>query len=109
MKIQGYRERVIDAKILAYLRIFGAVCVEDPKWCGKTWTCHRQAESEFLVGDPAGDFQNRRLVQIEPIAKPPAYRLFNHGTHGIHGKIVCFAPLLFCVFRVFRGFEITSN
>ena len=65
MQIDGYKERVIDAKILAYLRIFGAVCVEGPKWCGKTWACRRQAKSEFLVGDPAGNFQNRRLVQID--------------------------------------------
>ena len=53
--------------------------------------------------------KNEEDNQIEPIAKPPAYQLFNHGTHGIHGKIVCFATLLFCVFRVFRGFEITSS
>lgn len=65
MQIKGYKERVVDAKILAYLRIFGAVCVEGPKWCGKTWACRRQAKSEFLVGDPAGNFQNRRLVQID--------------------------------------------
>ena len=65
MQIKGYKERTIDAKILAYLRIFGAVCVEGPKWCGKTWTCRHHAKSEFLVGDPAGNFQNRRLVQID--------------------------------------------
>ena len=65
MQIDGYKERVIDAKILAYLRIFGAVCVEGPKWCGKTWACRHQAKSEFFVGDPAGNFQNRRLVQID--------------------------------------------
>lgn len=65
MQIKGYKERVIDAKIIAFLRIFGAVCVEGPKWCGKTWACRRQAQSEFLVGDPAGNFQNRRLVQLD--------------------------------------------
>lgn len=65
MQIKGYKKRVTDAKIIAYLRIFGAVCVEGPKWCGKTWACRRQAQSEFLVGDPDGNFQNRRLVQLD--------------------------------------------
>ena len=65
MHIEGYRDRVVDGQILAYLRIFGAVCVEGPKWCGKTWACRHQAKSEFLVGDPAGNFQNRRLAQID--------------------------------------------
>jgi len=35
MHINDYRERVIDGQIFAFLRIFGAVCVEGPKWCGK--------------------------------------------------------------------------
>ena len=65
MQIKDYKKRVVDEQILAYLRIFGAVCIEGPKWCGKTWACRHQAKSEFLVGDPAGNFQNRRLVQID--------------------------------------------
>lgn len=35
-----------------YLKVFGAVCIEGPKWCGKTWTSSYHANSEFLVGDP---------------------------------------------------------
>lgn len=63
MKINGYRHRVVDSVIESYLRTFGAVCVEGPKWCGKTWSSRNQARSEFLVGDPAGNFQNRRLAR----------------------------------------------
>lgn len=65
MNISGYRDRIVDAHIERYLRIFGAVCVEGPKWCGKTWTSKRQAKSAFMVGDPAGNFQNRRLVSLD--------------------------------------------
>lgn len=36
MDLQNYLPRVIDAKIEEYLKTFGAVCVETPKWCGKT-------------------------------------------------------------------------
>lgn len=33
-----YRARIIDAAVERYLGLFGAVCIEGPKWCGKTWT-----------------------------------------------------------------------
>ena len=33
-----YKERLIDKKIDEYLKIFGAISIEGPKWCGKTWT-----------------------------------------------------------------------
>ena len=65
MDIPGYRPRIADKKLESLLRAFGAVCVEGPKWCGKTWTARRRAESEFDVADPAGNFQNRRLVELD--------------------------------------------
>lgn len=61
-----YRPRIIDSAVEQHLRAFGAVCIEGPKWCGKTWTAQRHAQSAFLVGDPAGNFQNRQLAQIDP-------------------------------------------
>lgn len=32
----NYKKRLIDAQINKYLKTFGAVCIEGPKWCGKT-------------------------------------------------------------------------
>ncbi len=61
-----YRNRIIDAQVETYLSIFGAVCIEGPKWCGKTWTSSYHANSEFLIGDPAGAFQNRTLAEMSP-------------------------------------------
>lgn len=61
-----YRPRLIDKKVNAYLDTFGAVCIEGPKWCGKTWTSSFHCKSEIYLGDPGGDFQNRRLAQINP-------------------------------------------
>jgi len=61
-----YRPRIIDSAVEQHLRAFGAVCIEGPKWCGKTWTAQRHAQSAFLVGDPFGNFQNRQLAQIDP-------------------------------------------
>lgn len=31
-----YKVRIIDDTIEKYLKTFGAVCIEGPKWCGKT-------------------------------------------------------------------------
>ncbi len=61
-----YRPRVIDKQIEEYLSISGAVCIEGPKWCGKTWTSSYHSKSEILIGDPSGNFQNRRLAELSP-------------------------------------------
>ena len=61
-----YKCRVVDETVERYLKTFGAVCIEGPKWCGKTWTSSYHANSELLIGDPAGNFQNRSLAEISP-------------------------------------------
>lgn len=61
-----YKRRVIDAQVDRYLKNFGAICIEGPKWCGKTWTSSYHSNSEFLIGDPSGNFQNRQLAQLSP-------------------------------------------
>lgn len=38
LKKDGYKERLIDKKIDEYLKVFGAISIIGPKWCGKTWT-----------------------------------------------------------------------
>lgn len=66
MKRENYMPRIIDAKMEEYLTVFGAVCVEGPKWCGKTWTSSFHSNSEIFLGDPAGNFQNRQLAELSP-------------------------------------------
>ncbi|MCM1267179.1 MAG: DUF4143 domain-containing protein [Bacteroidales bacterium] len=61
-----YRPRIIDKKINDYMKSFGAVCVEGPKWCGKTWASLHQARSVSYLADPANGFQNRRMAEISP-------------------------------------------
>ena len=63
---EQYRPRVVDRAISESLEVFGGVCVEGPKWCGKTWAALNAAESVYYVGDPAGGFQNRRMAEIDP-------------------------------------------
>lgn len=61
-----YSPRIIDKRISEFMKSFGAVCVEGPKWCGKTWASLNQAESVSYIADPANGFQNRRMAQISP-------------------------------------------
>ena len=61
-----YKRRVIDRSIETYLQVSGAICIEGPKWCGKTWTSAYHSNSEFLVGDPANNFSNRQLAELNP-------------------------------------------
>lgn len=66
MEKKNYRIRLIDNEIEEYLKIFGALCIEGPKWCGKTWTSSFHSNSEIYIGDPNGNFQNRMLAELNP-------------------------------------------
>lgn len=63
---EQYKKRIIDQTIETYLKISGAICIEGPKWCGKTWTSVFHSKSEFLVGDPYNAFSNRQLAELNP-------------------------------------------
>ncbi len=47
MDKQKYMPRIIDRKIEEYLKAFGAVCVEGPKWCGQN--CQTANETHVPV------------------------------------------------------------
>lgn len=59
---KGYKERLIDSKIDRYLDTFGAILIEGPKWCGKTWTALNHAESVSFVTETT----TKRLALINP-------------------------------------------
>ena len=64
--MNGYMDRCIDRSIERDLGIFGAVLIQGPKWCGKTTTAQRFAESSLSLSDPAGDFAALQLAKIDP-------------------------------------------
>lgn len=66
MNKEKYIPRIIDKKLKEYLEVFGAVCIEGPKWCGKTWTSAMHSESQIFIGDPSGNFQNRKMAELSP-------------------------------------------
>ncbi len=66
MKLDNYKTRIIDRQIKLYLEIFGAILIEGPKWCGKTWTAKNVCNSEFLLANPSGNFNNKHIALLNP-------------------------------------------
>lgn len=66
LREKGYIDRIADNRIKKLMNAFGAICIEGPKWCGKTWTGLNHSNSVIYINDPKGNFNNRRLAQIDP-------------------------------------------
>jgi hypothetical protein len=67
MSLKNYKRRIIDDKIERYLKIFGAICIEGPKYCGKTWAGRYHSNSEILLHKTTGDASNNvELAKIFP-------------------------------------------
>ena len=61
----GYKERLIDKKIEQYLKIFGAISIEGPKWCGKTWTAKNHSNSAVFLDDSSENFETREKAKMD--------------------------------------------
>jgi len=59
---ENYRKRLVDDKIAKYLKIFGAVSIEGPKWCGKTWTSLNHSNSVTYMTERSP----RDLAKVDP-------------------------------------------
>lgn len=46
-----YLPRIVDKQILEYLSVFGAISIEGPKWCGKTWAGKHISNSVYELDD----------------------------------------------------------
>ena len=67
MKIENYKKRIADDKIEHYLKLFGAICIEGPKYCGKTWAGRYHSNSEILLHKTTGDKSNNvELAKMSP-------------------------------------------
>ena len=62
---EGYLPRLIDAKIERNLSVFGAISLEGPKWCGKTWSALNRANSVVYLNNPENDYQDRRYAMMD--------------------------------------------
>ncbi len=70
MKNKLYKPRIADQILEQKLRISGAVLIDGPKWCGKTWTAQNQANSVIYMQDP-----DKRSSYIKMAQTMPSYLL----------------------------------
>ena len=61
----GYMPRLIDKSIDENLEIFGAISIEGPKWCGKTWTALNHANSVTYLNNTADNFREKHLAEMD--------------------------------------------
>ena len=67
MEIKNYKRRIADDKIERYLKLFGAISIEGPKYCGKTWAGRFHSNSEVLLQNTTGENSNNvELAKISP-------------------------------------------
>ena len=62
---KNYKKRLVDKKISDYLEVFGAVSIEGPKWCGKTWTSLNHANSVIYMDEEEN--QTRADLDVKSI------------------------------------------
>lgn len=67
LKKDGYKERLIDKKIEEYLKIFGAISIVGPKWCGKTWTSLNHAKSVKYISSNDKKIYNLAMLDANLI------------------------------------------
>lgn len=62
---KGYVQRIIDKTIEENLKIFGAISIEGPKWCGKTWTALNHSNSVSYLNNTADNFREKHLAEMD--------------------------------------------
>jgi len=61
-----YLFRALDNRIAEALEDYGGVCIQGPKYSGKTWSGLNQSASDINLMDPSGNFQNREMAKLAP-------------------------------------------
>ena len=64
--VKKYYPRIADKLLDISLSTAGAVLVEGPKWCGKTWTASNKAKSMLYMQDPDERDSNMQAASIKP-------------------------------------------
>jgi len=63
---QKYRPRIADDILKEKLSASGAVLIEGPKWCGKTWTATAASNSQLFMQDPDKQVSYLKAVDTKP-------------------------------------------
>lgn len=73
-----YMPRLVDEKIEKYLQVFGAISVEGPKCCGKTWSASKHANSIVYLDDE--ETFEKAFVNIDMIMNEEKPELIDEWT-----------------------------
>ena len=68
---KNYKNRLIDKKIKEYLQVFGALNIEGPKWCGKTWSALNNSNSVIYMDEE----ENKERADLD------VKSIFTHDTN----------------------------
>jgi len=63
---QKYRKRIADDILKEKLSASGAVLIEGPKWCGKTWTATAASNSQLFMEDPDKQVSYLKAADTKP-------------------------------------------
>ncbi|MCL2149074.1 MAG: DUF4143 domain-containing protein [Methanomassiliicoccaceae archaeon] len=63
---EKYLSRIADGLLDSALEAFGAVLIDGPKWCGKTWTAKRHAASVLEMQDPDNAEAYLKMADTKP-------------------------------------------
>ncbi len=66
MEQQNYYPRICDKLISSLLSTSGALLIEGPKWCGKTWSGLNVCESALYMQDPDKRVGYLRMADTMP-------------------------------------------
>ncbi|NLB69465.1 MAG: ATP-binding protein [Lentisphaerae bacterium] len=61
---KNYRPRIIDTRFNELLDTFGGVLITGPKWCGKSWSAAKVAESAIFIDDADNAARARLLPEL---------------------------------------------
>ena len=62
IKLENYKERLIDKTIDLYLKTFKVILIVCSRWCGKTWTSMHHGNSIVRLTD----IEKRKLAILNP-------------------------------------------
>ena len=68
---EGYRSRLIEKELTVALNAAGAVAIEGPRSCGKTWCARHLSESECSLTDPSNGFLNLEMARMDAMNALP--------------------------------------
>ena len=63
--MENYKQRIADKILDKKLKGKGAVLIQGPKWCGKTWTALNHSNSVAYLNNTADNFREKHLAEMD--------------------------------------------